>query len=55
MSEVKKLFGGFIKKRKPNLNRNSTLKMLDARKRLFNQTRHTIDWDKFVKQYYKNN
>jgi hypothetical protein len=55
MSEVKKLFGGFIKKREPNLNRNSTLKMLDTRKRLLNQTRHTIDWDKFVEHYLKLN
>jgi hypothetical protein len=44
-----------IRKSKPNLNRNNTLKMLDARKRIFNQTRYTIDWDKFVEEYFKKN
>jgi hypothetical protein len=33
ISEVKRLFGGLIKHKNPNLNRNRTLKMLDARRR----------------------
>ena len=44
-----------LRKSNPNLNRNSTLKMLATRKRLFNQTRYTIDWDKFVEEYLKKN
>ena len=55
MSEVKRLFGGFIKKRNPNLNRNSTLKMLDVRKKLFNSNRYRIDWVKFMEDFNKYN